>query len=181
MFEAEAAELRRSGVQIGSDSAAQEEARLLDAELERFGLGLRTEALEMARLYALVYCFENSVRDLINDRLTEKSGASWWLECVPKKVKDSAESRHKTAVDESWLEGSKGHPVAFVDFGHLESIITSNWEHFEDLIPSQIWLKQRLLEMEQARNFIAHNRALLPGEFQRLYMYVNDWNRQVGL
>ena len=34
---------------------------------------------------------------------------------------------------------------------------------------------------KQARNYIAHNRLLLPGEFARLEVYVGDWNRQVGL
>ena len=36
-------------------------------------------------------------------------------------------------------------------------------------------------EIEKSRNFIAHNRMLLPGEFQRLYMYITDWNSVVGL
>ena len=36
-------------------------------------------------------------------------------------------------------------------------------------------------ELEQARNFIAHNRSLLPSEFQRIYMYISDWNRVIGL
>ena len=36
-------------------------------------------------------------------------------------------------------------------------------------------------ELEKARNFIAHNRMLLPSEFQRLYMYISDWNRVIGL
>jgi hypothetical protein len=55
------------------------------------------------------------------------------------------------------------------------------WDHFQDFIPSQHWLKQRMDEIEKARNFIAHNRMLLPSEFQRLYMYVADWNHVVGL
>jgi hypothetical protein len=46
---------------------------------------------------------------------------------------------------------------------------------------TQHWLKQRMDENEKARNFIAHNRMLLPSEFQRLYMYIVDWNRAVGL
>ena len=54
-------------------------------------------------------------------------------------------------------------------------------EYFKDIIPSQHWLKQRMDEMEKSRNFIAHNRMLLPSEFQRLYMYVADWNRVIGL
>ena len=36
-------------------------------------------------------------------------------------------------------------------------------------------------ELEKVRHFIAHNRMLLPSEFQRLYMYIADWNRVIGL
>ena len=49
------------------------------------------------------------------------------------------------------------------------------WQFFDDLIPSQHWLKQRMDELENARNFIAHNRMLLPSEFDRIYMYIADW------
>jgi hypothetical protein len=48
-------------------------------------------------------------------------------------------------------------------------------------MPSQHWLKQRMDELEKARHFIAHNRVLLPSVFQRIYMYVRDWNRVIGL
>ena len=75
----------------------------------------------------------------------------------------------------------KSNPMNFIEFGHLADIVAHNWDDFADLIPSQHWLKQRMDELEQARNFVAHNRLLLPAEFQRLYMYVADWNRQVGL
>jgi hypothetical protein len=43
----------------------------------------------------------------------------------------------------------------------------------------QNWLKQRMDELEKTRHFIAHNRALLPSEDQRVY--IADWNRVVGL
>ena len=36
-------------------------------------------------------------------------------------------------------------------------------------------------EMENVRNYIAHNRMLLPSEFQRMYMYIADWNAVIGL
>jgi hypothetical protein len=42
-------------------------------------------------------------------------------------------------------------------------------------------VKQRLDELEKTRHFIAHNRVLLPSEYQRVYMYIADWNRVVGL
>lgn len=178
MFEAEAAVFQGAGIQIGADTAQSEE-RLLAEALSPFSVARRNEALEMARLYALLYCFENEIRSLIRDTLEEKEGANWW-DGLPAKIKSHAESRQASAVKDSWLEGQKRDLLGFVDFGMLASIITERWEHFS-VIPSQHWLKQRMEELEKARNFIAHNRMLLPSEFQRIYMYIADWNRVIGL
>lgn len=180
MFEAEAEQFRSAGIRIGADESESERS-LLGETLDPFGVDLRNEALRMTRLYALIYCFENSVRLLIGDRLRERHGLHWWQTKVPKKVRDFAESRQKNARSTSWLEGEKRDVLGFVEFGHLADLIANNWDDFSDLIPSQQWLKQRFDEMEQTRNFIAHNRLLQRGEFSRIEMYVADWNRQVGL
>jgi hypothetical protein len=180
MFEADAEQFRAAGIRIGADTIDSERA-LMEETLNPFRIDLRSEALLMARLYSLLYCFENSVRVLISERLQERVGVNWWTEKVCARIKTFAENRQKEAEKHSWLEGRKKEPIGFVDFGHLADIITDNWDEFSDLIPSQQWLKQRMEELEKARNFIAHNRLLLPGEFQRIEMYVNDWNRMVGL
>lgn len=178
MFESEAAVFQDAGIQIGANNAQSEE-RLLAEVLAPFGVARRNEALEMARLYALLYCFENEVRTLIRETPEEKEGVDWW-DKLPAKVKTHAESRQATAMKDSWLEGQKRDLLGFVDFGMLASIITEKWEFFS-IIPSQHWLRQRMDELEKARNFIAHNRILLPSEFQRIYMYISDWNRVIGL
>lgn len=180
MFEAEADRFRAAGIRVGADVEASEH-QLLSDQLTSFGVDIRGEALRMARLYAVLYCFENAVRDLITQRMRERHGEDWWAAKVPKKVQDFAATRQKDAKDNSWLEGHTKDPLSFVQFGHLSDIIIANWDDFSDLITSQHWLKQRLDELERARNFIAHNRFLLPAEFQRIEMYVNDWNRMVGL
>lgn len=181
LFEAETSELRLSGIQVGSELAEAQEVALVTEVLSPFGVELRTNALKMARLYALLFAFENSVRQLITERLSEEIGVDWWdSSAVPGKIKDVATSRQEQSVANSWLEGDKQRPETFLEFGDLASLIIANWEHFSDLVPSQQWLKQRFDEIEQARNFIAHNRVLQPGEFQRLFMYIGDWDRQVG-
>lgn len=181
LFESEAERFRRAGIKVGADLGASEEQLLLEA-LSPFGVKRRNDALEMARLYAVLHAFENEVRSLIRDTLDEKVGADWWdKDAVPKKIRGLAESRQKTAEKDSWLEGAKGDRLEFVDFGDLAAIITQNWEHFRDTMPSQDWISQRMTELEKARNFVAHNRMLLPSEFQRIYMYVSDWNKVVGL
>ena len=131
-------------------------------------------------MYAVLHCFENEIRALIRETLEEKEGAGW-IEKLPAKVKSYAEARQKDAITDTWLEGEKNDILGFVDFGHLAAIIVDKWQYFEDVVPSQHWLKQRMDELEKARNFIAHNRMLLPTEFQRMYMYIADWNRAIGL
>lgn len=179
MFESEADKFRRAGIQIGASSTEAEESLLREA-LAPFGISRRNRALEMARLYAVMFCFENEIREFIRDALEEKEGADW-QDKLPQKIREHAETRREAALKDSWLEGEKADLLGFIDFGHLAQIVTAKWDYFKAIVPTQHWLKQRMDEMEKARNFIAHNRMLLPSEFQRLYMYIADWNRVIGL
>lgn len=179
-LEAEAETFRQAGIRVGADTAPTERA-LFEETLAPFAVGLRNDAIQMGRLYALIYCFENSIRELIRERLLEKYKADWWDQGVPQKVRMYAESRKQSAEKDGWLQGHKTDQLGFVDFGHLASIITEKWDLFSDLVPTQQWLKQRLDELEKCRHFIAHNRMLLPSEFGRIEMYVDDWNHTVAL
>jgi len=179
MFESEATKFQSAGIQIGADIGHAEE-RLLSEMLGTFSLSSRNNALQMARLYSVLHCFENTVRTYIRETLLEKDGINW-IEKLSLSIKKFAEDRQKTAMKDSWLEGEKTDLLGFVEFGNLAQIIISKWQYFEDIIPSQHWLKQRMDELEKVRHFIAHNRTLLPSEFHRVYMYITDWNRVVGL
>ena len=181
LFESESEMFRRAGIKVGADLGQSEEQLVAEA-LSPFGVNRRNDALEMARLYSVLHAFENEVRSLIRDTLDDTVGPTWWdSDAVPTKVRRMAESRQTGAEKDSWLEGAKGDRLEFVDFGDLASIIIQNWEHFKDAMPSQDWIRQRMTELEKSRNFVAHNRMLLPSEFQRIYMYVSDWNKVVGL
>ncbi|KAA3615249.1 MAG: hypothetical protein D8M58_22215 [Calditrichaeota bacterium] len=179
LFEAEASTFQKAGIKIGADQTETEEHLLAEA-LSPFPVNLRNNALEMARLYSVLFAFENHVRQFVRETLSENEGPEW-IEKLPRNIKTHAEGRQKTALKDSWLEGEKIDLLGFLEFGHFAQIIINKWEHFESIIPSQHWLKQRMDELEKSRNFIAHNRMLLPSEFQRMYMYIADWNRVVGL
>lgn len=179
MLESEAVQFQTAGIQVGAD-IGQAEERLLSDAIAPFSVAVRNRALEMGRLYVVLHCFENSVRAFIRETLEEKEGADW-ADKLPAKIRKYAEDRQRDSEKDSWLQGEKTNLLGFADFGHLASIIVEKWQFFEDIIPSQHWLKQRMDELEKTRHFIAHNRMLLPGEFQRIYMYIADWNRVVGL
>jgi len=179
MFESEAGQFQSAGIQIGADLGHAEE-RLLSEALAAFSVVSRNNALQMARLYAVLHCFENAVRAYVRETLLEKDGPDW-MDKLPPAIKKFAEDRQKTSMKDSWLEGEKTDPLGFIEFGHLAQIIISKWQYFDDILPSQHWLKQRMDELEKVRHFIAHNRMLLPSEFNRVYMYITDWNHVVGL
>ena len=179
MFESEADEFQSAGIQVGADTGQAEE-RLLSEALTPFNIQRRNNALQMARLYAVLHCFENEIRWFVRATLEETEGADW-IDKLPQKIKKFAEQRQAQAYKDSWLEGEKTDLLGFVEFGHLAQIMIDKWDLFMDIIPSQHWLKQRMEELEKTRHFIAHNRMLLPSEFQRIYMYIADWNRVIGL
>lgn len=178
MFESEATFFQNAGIRIGADNDYNEK-KVLNDSLAPYNIKLRNRALEMSRLYSILFCFENEVRDYIRETLTENMGIDWWNQ-LPQKIRNHAEARQSTALKDSWLEGEKMDLLGFVDFGMLGSIIVEKWEFFGNVIPSQHWLRQRMDELEKTRNFIAHNRMLLPSEFNRIYMYIADWTRIIG-
>lgn len=179
MFEAESEKFKQAGIQVGAD-AQKVERSLMEESISPFPIEIRNAALQMSRLYAQLNCFENSVRDLVKERLVEEFDVDWWEKGVVKKVKEFAKKRYDAEQKNSWLEGQKSELIQFIEFGHLSDIILNQWELFSDLIPSQHWLKQRLDELEKSRNYIAHNRLLLPSEFKRIELYIKDWNRDIG-
>ena len=58
MLESEAERFQSAGIQIGA-SASNSDQHLLAEALAPFSVSRRNNALEMARLYALLHCFEN--------------------------------------------------------------------------------------------------------------------------
>ena len=49
----------------------------------QFSERLRAEASSMSTNYAIFYCLENSIRELIVQRLEEQHGSVWWDTAVP--------------------------------------------------------------------------------------------------
>ena len=117
MFEAGAAQFQAADIQIGADDSQAEE-RLLSEALSPYTVAQRNGALEMASLYAVLHCFENSVRALIRETLEEKEGPDWQDKLSPR-VKSFATLRQETAQQDTWLEGEKSDILGFVDFGQL--------------------------------------------------------------
>ena len=61
----------------------------------QFAERLRDEASRMSTNYAIFYCLENSIRELIVQRLEEEHGTNWWNNAVPEQVRKNAQDNQK--------------------------------------------------------------------------------------
>lgn len=137
-------------------------------------------ANKMASVYIVFFCIENSVRELITDRLAERKGVDWWETCVPKKIKDSVQSlKEKEEINRYHAQRSNS-TIGYTMLGNLSQIIINNWDDFSDLFPSQAWINARFTDLEMSRNIIMHTGMLPDIEIERIESICRDWIRQVG-
>ena len=151
-----------------------------EISLDDFSVSIRTQAIKMATVYQAFFCFENSVRELVEARLKEQMGADWWQKGTTMPIRNRVEGR-KTKEQANRWHGARGESeIDYADFGDLALMITNNWELFEDLFPDQDWVRTRLSDLEMSRNVIAHNGMLTEREIIRITLYLKDWVMQVG-
>lgn len=155
-------------------------AKASNISIEDFSSTIRLSAIKMAEVYTAFFCFENSVRELISERLKERVGVDWWTKCVSSPIKKEVERRKGKDKENKWHAPRATQEIAYTDFSDMANIICNNWPHFEDLFPSQDWVKNRIGDLGQSRNAIAHNNALEERDVQRIQMYLADWIKQTG-
>jgi hypothetical protein len=155
------------------------EDRKETVSIDEFPVPIRLNAIKMSAVYMAFFAFENSVRALIKERLGS-TGVDWWSRLVPKGVRDKVLGRQKKDGENKWHAPRAIDEIAYTDFGDMANIMVANWENFEDVFPSQDWIKTRLSDLEQSRNALAHNNVLGDRDIGRIKMYLEDWLTQVG-
>ena len=139
---------------------------------------LRTEASRMSANYAIFYCLENSIRELIVQRLEEQDGTKWWETKVPENVRKNAEQNQKRELS-SGVTPRSTELIDFTNFGELGEIIKANWDIFGDMFRDVRAVARVLATLNTLRAPIAHCKALAEDEELRLYLGLRDWFRQM--
>jgi len=145
----------------------------------QFSQKLRDEADAMARHFAIFYCLENSMRELIRDRLEEAHGENWWDTAVPPNVRDNAtKNRAKEVAAGVTLRSEL--MIDYSNFGELGEILKANWNIFGDTLKDISAVQKILGSLNTLRAPIAHCKPLAPDEVLRLHLGLRDWFRQMG-
>lgn len=139
---------------------------------------LRREADRMSANYAIFYCLENSIREIIAQRLREQHGEDWWTSAVPEPVRKNAES-NRTKEIKSGVTPRSSDPIDFTNFGELGEIIKQNWDVFGDMFRNINAVERVLATLNTLRAPIAHCKSLAEDEELRLHLGLRDWFRQM--
>ena len=142
----------------------------------QFAQKLRLEASRMSRNYVIFYCLENSMREIIAQRLEEKHGTSWWDTAVPEAVRNNAKKNLKKE-SASGITMRSTELIDFTNFGELAEIIKSNWDTFDDMFRDVNALQRVLGTLNTLRGPIAHCKAFAEDEELRLHLGLRDWFR----
>ena len=139
---------------------------------------VRDEASRMAGNYIIFYCLENSIRELISQRLEEEHGVDWWDKTVPGVVKQNAEKNQKKELASGMTPRSTEY-IDFTNFGELGEIIQANRDTFGDMFRDVQAVRRILSTLNSLRAPIAHCKALAEDEELRLHLGLRDWFRQM--
>jgi hypothetical protein len=135
----------------------------------------------MGDVYELLYCLENSIRELIESTLREALGADkWWDGGIDSNIRRAAEKRRDDDAKARW-HGPRGDSLlAYVDFPQYADIIIAQWAHFEALLGDQAWVRYYFEELNRTRRALAHTGRLTEADVERMEVRVRDWLRVVG-
>ena len=177
------ADVRRIETDFGIDLGrhTKNESNLDQTYYPQFSERIRNEASRMANNYIIFYCLENSIREIITERLKEEYGLNWWNmdNVVPSAAKENAEKSRKKELAFGVTPRST-ELIDFTTFGELGEIIKTNWEIFGDMFCDEKAVQKVLATLNTLRAPIAHCKTLAEDEELRLHLALRDWFRQMS-
>ncbi len=170
-------QLNEQGISVRGSEATPP---TLNVEETGFSPRVVYDARKMASVFIAFFCLENSVRELITERLLARIGIDWWSSAVPQRIKTAVEKIKEKESDARYHTPRSTSLIGYTMFGNLAQIIIANWDNFSDLFPDQAWIMSRFNDLEMSRNIIMHTGTLPQLEIDRIESIVRDWSRQVG-
>ncbi|MCD4753268.1 MAG: hypothetical protein K8R40_09375 [Anaerolineaceae bacterium] len=139
-----------------------------------------SEAKEMTVVYAELYVFENSVREVINRVLTKNHGIGWWnTGLVNNDLLTKVENRIDKENKNPWHGRRGAHPICYTDILDLNYLFRRHWLEFKDIFPRKEWVSEKLEQVAISRNVVDHHNPLRVRDCQRLKMNLKDWQEQI--
>jgi len=135
-------------------------------------------ALQATDPYRLFFVFENHLRELVVETLSQE-GAVWW-DKVPGDVQTEVAKLEAMDEAKSWMALGSRDKSALLTYPQLLRIIDHNWKGvFEDLVRDRGLLNQARV-IGHLRNAICHMTEIPDEEVERIRQVMRDWFRVIA-
>ena len=105
--------------------------------------------------HVLIEWFENTLRRLIQEVLSNEYGVDWWWEGIPGDAREEYGKRSQKCLKEE-----RSLPqLYFLDFDHYKKIIHKNKKTFNPVMQNLEEWGKRIEDLESIRNSIMHCRG----------------------
>lgn len=168
---------KQQGIPVFESGDLTQVSRVIEVD---FSPVVWNNAINMSSVYQAIFCIENTLRNFIVERMSERHGLSWWEQKVPSNIKKAVDKLKKDEIKNKFFSNRSDSEIGYTMLGNLGQIVINNWEDFSDIIPSQAWLTSRMDDLEMARNIVMHTGVLPQIEIDRITSIVRDILRQIG-
>ena len=132
---------KQKGITVFESGDLTQVSRVVEAD---FSPIVWNNAINMSSVYQAIFCIENTLRNFIVERMSERHGLNWWEEKVPGNIKKAVEKLKKEEQRNKFFSSRSDSEIGYTMLGNLGQIIINNWDDFSDIIPSQAWLTSRI-------------------------------------
>jgi hypothetical protein len=151
-----------------------------DVDLALLAPSTVRNAVDAAESYKLFFFFEQYLRELIVEVLSEEGAVENWYEKVPPDVQIEIGKLETTEEVKSWMSLGSRDKSALMTLPQLLKVIEHNWkDSFDDLIRDRGLIQEARL-LVHLRNTICHMTPIPAEEVDRIKQTMRDWFRIVS-
>lgn len=141
---------------------------------------IREKGLYMSEIYTYLYLVENSLRVFIENVAIETFGEEYIKKLtISKSLRDTISRRKEKEQNQKWLSVRGNNDLFYLDFKDIGTLISNNWDLYKGYFPSQEFVIQKITEMADCRNLIAHNSFVAKSERDLIKVYYNSILKQI--
>lgn len=137
-------------------------------------------AEKMKSPYFVLYLLENSIREFINKKMTEKYGPNWWnkINLKPEIIKDVKDRIELEKVNK-WHARRGSHEIFYTDLEDLPYFLNKERGVFDQYLDADLWTTYIKKIVKLSRNIVNHHNPLPSREIKRLETILEDWKKQL--
>lgn len=146
----------------------------------QFPSDIAKKGRQMSEAYFNLYLIENFLRIFIEKVAITNYGEKYHGKLgIGSKINKKIKDRKKDELTKQWLSLRGDSDLFYTDLIDLRTIISSNYELFDNYFPKESWITSKLEELYDLRKKVAHNSYLDQHEQNTLDSTINSIYRQL--